>query len=192
MYYFLVEEPENSTFSPEQGVASSVESFSDIPDVRTFDGRPWQGRVDAVCGGFPYQDIAVGSSTASGLSGERSGLWREMLRVICEIRPSYVLVENFPALVVRGLESVLSGMAQAGYDARWGVFSGRNVHAPIERERIFIAGTNKEHRETRLGYIQNKGEIQQGVRRQCPDFWLQAPSKCFGVEHGMDSYMDSG
>src|ERR1035441_2476777 len=57
-------------------------------DVKTFDGKPWQGLVDVVCGGFPCQDISTaGGPNRKGLEGARSGLWSEMARVVCEIRP---------------------------------------------------------------------------------------------------------
>lgn len=89
-------------------------------DVRTFDGKPWRGHVDVISGGFPCQDISVAGKGA-GIDGERSGLWREMARIVGEVRPSYVWVENSPLLVSRGLAVVLGDLAQMGYDARWGV-----------------------------------------------------------------------
>ena len=64
-------------------------------DVRTFDGRPWRGLVDVVSGGFPCQDISV-SGKRKGLEGTRSGLWSEMARIICEVRPRFAFVENSP------------------------------------------------------------------------------------------------
>jgi len=74
-------------------------------DVRTFDGKPWRGLVDVVTGGFPCQDISVAGS-GDGLDGERSGLWTEMRRIIGEVRPLYVFVENSPMLTSRGLGRV--------------------------------------------------------------------------------------
>ncbi|WP_033990214.1 DNA cytosine methyltransferase, partial [Pseudomonas aeruginosa] len=71
-------------------------------DVRTFDGRPWRGLVDVVSGGFPCQDISAAGNGA-GINGERSGLWREMARIVGEVRPRFVFVENSPLLVRRGL-----------------------------------------------------------------------------------------
>ncbi|HOR08358.1 MAG TPA: DNA cytosine methyltransferase, partial [Candidatus Fermentibacter daniensis] len=85
-------------------------------DVRTFDGKPWRGRVDVVCGGFPCQDISAAGKGA-GITGERSGLWSEMARVIGEVRPRYAFVENSPMLTVRGLGTVLRDLAAMGYDA---------------------------------------------------------------------------
>ena len=106
-------------------------------DVRTFDGHPWRGRVDVVSGGFPCQDISA-AGKGGGIDGARSGLWREMARIIGEIQPRFVLVENSPMLTVRGLGRVLGDLAQMGFDARWGVLGAAHVGAPHLRERIWI------------------------------------------------------
>ena len=106
-------------------------------DVKTFDGRPWRGLVDVVCGGFPCQDISCAGKGA-GIDGERSGLWREFARVICEVRPKYAFVENSPMLTSRGLGRVLGDLAEIGYDAVWTVLGADDVGAPHRRKRIWI------------------------------------------------------
>ena len=106
-------------------------------DVRTFDGKPWRGRVDVVCGGFPCQDISVAGKGA-GIDGERSGLWSEMARIIREVGPRNVLVENSPMLTSRGLGRVLGDLAEMGYDASWGVLGAHHTGAPHMRKRIWI------------------------------------------------------
>ena len=110
-------------------------------DVCTFDGRPWRGIVDVVSGGFPCQDISSAGAGA-GITGERSGLWKEFARIICEVRPRYAFVENSPMLTVRGLDVVLGDLASMGYDARWGVLGARDVGAPHKRDRIWIVGNS--------------------------------------------------
>jgi len=112
-------------------------------DVCTFDGRPWRGLVDVVSGGFPCQDLST-AGKGRGLDGERSGLWREMARVVDEVRPRFVFVENSPALLVRGFERVLGDLATMGFDARWGVLSGRHVGAPHARERLWVVAHANE------------------------------------------------
>jgi DNA (cytosine-5)-methyltransferase 1 len=87
-------------------------------DVCTFDGRPWRGSVDVVSGGFPCQDISVANANGDGIDGEKSGLWREFARIVREVRPRYVFVENSPNLTVRGLGRVLGDLAEVGADAR--------------------------------------------------------------------------
>lgn len=106
-------------------------------DVCTFDGRPWRGLVDVVSGGFPCQDISSAGKGA-GIDGKRSGLWREMFRVVCEIRPQFVFVENSPVLTSRGLGRVLGDLASIGYDAEWMVLGADDVGAPHVRKRIWI------------------------------------------------------
>ena len=89
-------------------------------DVRTFDGKAWRGRVDIVAGGFPCQDISAAGKGA-GIEGERSSLWSDMARIVGEVRPRYVWVENSPMLVGRGLTRVLGDLASLRYDASWDI-----------------------------------------------------------------------
>jgi len=106
-------------------------------DVQTFDGKPWQGIVDVVSGGFPCQDISAAGKGA-GIDGERSGMWREMARIIHEVRPKFVFVENSPMLTSRGLGTVLGDLASMGFNARWGVLGAADVGANHQRDRIWI------------------------------------------------------
>ncbi|EPF6351342.1 DNA cytosine methyltransferase [Acinetobacter baumannii] len=114
-----------------------LEAFPIWSDITTFDGKPWQGIVDVISGGFPCQDISSAGKGA-GIEGERSGLWTEMARIIGEVRPRYVFVENSPMLVSRGLTRVISDLAKMGYDAQWARFSASNFGAPHIRDRIWI------------------------------------------------------
>ena len=106
-------------------------------DVRTFDGRPWAGGIDVVSGGFPCTDIAI-CGKGAGIEGEQSGLWGEMARIIHDVRPRYVFVENSPMLTSRGLGRVLGDLAEMGFDAEWGVLGARDAGAPHKRDRIWI------------------------------------------------------
>ena len=106
-------------------------------DVQTFDGTSWRGIVDVVSGGFPCQDISSAGKGA-GIEGERSGMWREMARIIGEVRPKFVFVENSPMLTSRGLGTVLADLAQLGFDAEWGVLGADDVGANHHRKRIWI------------------------------------------------------
>ena len=95
------------------------------------------GPIDVICGGFPCQDISFAGGGA-GLAGERSGLWSEIARLVGELRPRYVIVENVAALLVRGIGTVLGDLARIGYDAEWSVVSACSVGAPHVRRRVFI------------------------------------------------------
>lgn len=106
-------------------------------DVCTFDGYPWRGSVDLVSGGFPCQDISC-AGTGAGLEGERSSLWSEFKRIIGEVRPLNVLVENSPMLATRGGVRVIADLAELGFDARWGVVGAHHAGAPHRRDRMWI------------------------------------------------------
>lgn len=114
-----------------------LKAFPIWSDVTTFDGKPWRGIVDVISGGFPCQDISS-AGRGAGITGERSGLWKEFARIIGEIRPRFVFVENSPMLTSRGLGVVLGDLAEMGYDAEWGVVSAEDCGAPHKRERIWI------------------------------------------------------
>lgn len=118
--------------------------WPDVPrfdDVRTITGelvRERCGDIDAIVGGFPCQDISAANAAGKGIDGERSGLWREFYRLICEVRPPVALIENVPNLVRRGLDRVLIDLADARYDAEWGVISACMLGATHTRERLFV------------------------------------------------------
>ena len=95
------------------------------------------GGVDVVSGGFPCKDIAV-CGRGEGISGPKSGLWVEMARIVREVRPRFVFVENSPALTSRGLGVVLGDLAEMGFDARWGVIGAHHAGAPHKRDRIWV------------------------------------------------------
>lgn len=107
--------------------------FGDIRDC----GRHNLESVDVICGGFPCQDISNAGKRA-GITGERSGLWAEMCRIVGELRPRYVVVENVAALLGRGMGRVLGDLAEIGYDAEWEIISAADVGAPHLRERVWI------------------------------------------------------
>ena len=120
-------------------------------DVQTFDGKPWRGLVDVVSGGFPCQDISS-AGKGEGIEGSRSGMWKHMARIINEVRPRFAFVENSPLLVSRGLVTVLSDLAEMGYDARWCVVSASDCGAPHKRDRIWILASDPE----RIGQSQQR------------------------------------
>ena len=116
----------------------AIPCYADIRDLSARllhrDGIP---QPDIICGGFPCQDISA-AGRGAGLDGDRSALWAEMLRLVRECRPDWVVAENVPALRVRGADRVLAGLEAAGY-ACWPLVVGAaHAGAPHRRARVFI------------------------------------------------------
>jgi DNA (cytosine-5)-methyltransferase 1 len=145
----------------------ALESFPIWDDVQTFDGRPWKGIVDVISGGFPCQDISVAGKGA-GIEGERSSMWGHMARIIDEVRPRFVFVENSPLLVTRGLDKVLGDLTEIGYDARWTIMGASDVGAPHQRKRFWMVA------HTRHGSGWDLGAPQ--TRHHPPPQWATYPN----------------
>ncbi|MDC4267804.1 DNA cytosine methyltransferase [Acinetobacter baumannii] len=138
-----------------------LEAFPIWSDITTFDGKPWQGIVDVISGGFPCQDISVAGKGA-GLDGERSGLWKEFKRIICEVQPEFAFIENSPMLITRGLDRILCDLAQMGFDAQWGIISCADIGGVHKRERTWIVATNSWSKRGK-GFIQKKISRVKGI-----------------------------
>jgi DNA (cytosine-5)-methyltransferase 1 len=168
-------------------------------DIQTFDGRPWKRRVDVVSGGFPCTDISI-AGRGAGIEGEQSSLWSHMARIVGEVQPRFVFLENSPMLVGRGLTRVISDLAQMGYDARWGIVGAHHASAPHKRDRIWIMaythpkglqgnqctrGTDKE------GWQKSNGSTTEcsGLQQQGKGYWSAEP--CVGrMAHGVAHRVD--
>jgi len=111
-------------------------------------------RPDVICGGFPCQDIST-AWTGAGIAGERSGLWREFSRIIGEVGPSHVIVENVAALLGRGLGDVLGDLATLGYDAEWHCIPASAVGTCHRRDRIWIIAYPSGERRTKTLKLQS-------------------------------------
>ena len=115
--------------------------WPDVPqydDIRTLDKDHIHDRIDVITGGFPCQDISGANPKAAGLSGPRSSLWYEQLRLIADLQPRYVIAENSHMLRRRGLDGVLRGLAALGYDAEWHCIPASFVGAWHKRDRIWL------------------------------------------------------
>ena len=164
-------------------------------DVQTFDGHPWRGIVDVVSGGFPCQDISAAGKGA-GIDGERSGMWGEMARIICEVRPRFVFVENSPMLTSRGLGRVLGDLASMGFDAKWGVLGAADVGANHQRDRIWIVGKttnttiNRPQKQANKQIVESQGwsELQ---FKQSRDSSQMAYTRCELRSKGNTTELDS-
>jgi DNA (cytosine-5)-methyltransferase 1 len=116
-------------------------------DVRGLSGETLAAdgiSVDVICGGFPCQDISLAGKQA-GMGGTRSGLWAEYARLIREIRPRYVIVENVAELLRNGMGRVLGDLSSIGYDAEWSVVSACAVGTSHARDRLWIVAYPSGH-----------------------------------------------
>jgi DNA (cytosine-5)-methyltransferase 1 len=155
-------------------------------DVTSFDGRPWRGIVDVVSGGFPCQDISAAGKGA-GIDGERSGLWGHMRRIIRDVQPCIVWVENSPILTSRGLNRVLGDLAAMGFNAEWGVISAENTGAPHERERIWIFAWRDPCDKWEIVANSNGSREPQPTRRE-PERGVGIEQRCKAVANA-DSFV---
>lgn len=89
-----------------------------------------------ICGGFPCQNISA-AGKGEGIKGEKSGLWKEFARIISEVQPAYVFVENSPLLIKRGLDVVLQDIAERGYSFAYRIISAQDIGAPHLRKRFW-------------------------------------------------------
>ena len=93
--------------------------------------------VDVICGGFPCQDLST-SGSRKGLDGERSGLGREIIRLVGEIRPKFVILENSPELLDGWIGDLFGPLASFGYDAEWECIPAWAAGADHGRERAWV------------------------------------------------------
>lgn len=167
-------------------------------DIKTFAGQKWRGHIDVISGGFPCQDISCANSKAQGITGERSGLWMEMARVIDEVGPRYVFVENAPMLTSRGLGRVLGDLADMGYDARWGVLGAHCAGLDHPRQRLWIVADSLGFRSSRWPHkgegcnAEDESWSAQGLERLRESrirYDIPAPD-AFGIANGMAHRVD--
>jgi DNA (cytosine-5)-methyltransferase 1 len=141
--------------------------WADVPrwgDVRTFPPEPKGWGCDFITAGFPCQDISA-AGLGKGLDGERSGLFYEVIRILTEVQPKYVLLENVAALLYRGLGKVLSSLYKIGYSSEWYTVRASDVGAPHKRERVFIFAYADDTR-TRTPRSNNNEARAQAIERR--------------------------
>jgi DNA (cytosine-5)-methyltransferase 1 len=145
--------------------------------------------IDAICGGFPCQDISL-AGKGEGLDGKRSGLWSEIARLVGEIGPRFLIVENVSALLGRGLDRVLRDLAALGYDAEWHCVPASYVGLRHLRDRIWIVAYPKRYSvQGRANFTETwrkKSRAQQLARLVQPRAWPTIPSaRDRGTGHGV-------
>jgi DNA (cytosine-5)-methyltransferase 1 len=139
-------------------------------DIQTFDGKPWREKVDVVSAGFPCQPFSIANQTNGGCKGDMDerNMWPDTIRVIREVQPGWVLLENVPNLLThRYYGTILRDLAESGYDARWKVLSAAESGAPHKRDRIWVVAHAGGQRETGPSKgIRPEEAGREGVQRQ--------------------------
>jgi DNA (cytosine-5)-methyltransferase 1 len=127
----------------------NVPKYEDVRNVGIGNLEP----VDLVCGGFPCQDLSVAGQRA-GLAGERSGLWFEFYRILAELKPGWVVIENVPGLLSSNggadFAVILSGLVELGYGVCWRVLDAQFFGVPQRRRRVFIVGSLGDGRSAQV------------------------------------------
>ena len=126
--------------------------FRDVKKLKYKDGTLFDDKkvlkvqVQTISAGFPCQDISVGGSQ-TGIGGSRSGLWKEIVRLIDEIGPKYAIIENVERLRKNGLGVVLNDLHKIGYDVEWHCITARAIGLPHQRDRIWIIAYPSRERQ---------------------------------------------
>ena len=163
-----------------------LDRFPIWDDVKTFDGKPWRGKVDVISGGFPCQDISI-SGEGKGLAGKRSGLWKQYARIIEEVRPTFVFAENSPVLRIRGLGTIIQNLNGLGYDVRWGVLGAGHLGAKHQRDRMWVVAYSNGFRQE--SWMGTKCSKQAKPATTGFTGWITEPSvgrMADGLAHGVE------
>lgn len=172
-----------------------AERFGDIRECGAHNLKP----VDVICGGFPCQDISVAGKGAGINEGTRSGLWIEYSRIIRELRPRFVLVENVSALLDRGISRVLGDLAESGYDAEWQSLQAADFGLPHYRDRVWILAYPTKSRQATV-FAETSLAIKESARENRQRFqpcrtrsggtrWIPNDVVCT-VNHGISFHLD--
>lgn len=179
--------------------------WPDVPrwrDIRTLTGESFYERtglrtVDVISGGFPCQPFSV-AGKKEGIKDERY-LWPEMLRVVKEVRPSWVVGENVSGLIRIALDEILGSLESIGYDARAYRFTASEIGAPFSGERIAVVATTDDRsaivrRDTQLptndeadGCWRNYGR---GAEKSYTGEWWKIQPRPYGVADGIPNRVD--
>tara|TARA_R110000824_G_scaffold393342_1_gene592453 strand:- start:344 stop:1054 length:711 start_codon:yes stop_codon:yes gene_type:complete len=167
-----------------------VPCYEDVRDVGVHNLET----VDVICGGFPCQPVSI-AGKRKGQDDER-WLWPEYARIVREMEPRYVLMENVPGLLVRGMGDILGDLARLRYDAEWEVLSAKEAGAPHRRNRVFIlAYPEGEQRDGGELYRGNRpgqiSKLRDDIPEEAPEsnWWSHEPN-VDRVAHGVPSKVD--
>ena len=172
-----------------------VPIIHDVRNLNAKDGYLYDGQsqvpcvgqgIDVITAGFPCQDIST-AGKREGLSGSESGLFYEIPRLLRDLHPRWVILENVAAILHRGMADVLRALAEVGYDAEWHCIPASAVGAPHNRDRIWIIAYPKRDQqpwaEPRCRAIGRMGWFEQSVSWDRP--WEVALSEFRRMDDGL-------
>ena len=166
----------------------SIESAPIWDDITSLRGEHFDCPIDIIVGGFPCQDISVAGKGQGIQDGNRSGLFFEVMRLTDELNPTFLFLENVPAIRTRGLDIVLQELTKRGYDCRWTMLSAAQVGAQHKRERWFLlAYSNKRGLQTTRSLLKTAGTARED--RECG---RSTESRLDGVVDGISASVDKG
>lgn len=150
---------------------SNAKQYQDIRQMQ------YPESVDIVSGGFPCQNISLAASkNRVGVDGDKSGLWREMLRICEEIKPKYIIIENSHTILTKGFDIILSEFAKIGYDAEWQILQGLQFGIPQRRRRLYAIFYSSS-----IGDRMEERQIFTGWDKPIYPTWRNTEPKVYGV-----------
>jgi len=156
-------------------------------DIREFDGKKYSGAIDIISGGFPCQNISLAASkNRIGINGEKSGLWIEQHRIVNEIKPKFVVIENSATINKKGLGRLLGAYSDIGYDAEWYRFEPKQFGLPQKRrQRTYII----LYTACIGNWLQEKQIL---TRWDKPEYstWRNSEDRIYGVVNGIPNRVD--
>jgi len=164
-----------------------VPRFIDVSTVRGEDLPP----CDLLCGGFPCQDISVAGKRV-GLSGARSCLWAHFARIVEEISPRWVVVENVGHTAKRWVDAISSDLGRLGFSSLALPFSARMVGAPHVRSRVFVVAHPERiqlRKQQGRGWRSCGQDTPQPILLGEDERWQPLPSICRD-DDGVSAWMD--
>ncbi len=168
-------------------------------DIKTLRSSDFIGIVvDIIYGGFPCQDVSI-AGLGKGLAGERSSLYFELSRIVNEIKPRWIFLENVPAITTRGGIEVVKNLASMGYDCRWLVNSAISIGGLHKRERWFLLAhanskpirktdkTSQPFQNSQETWLRSSGQDRGEISKS---YWEENQCPFLGVDDGLPNELD--
>ena len=167
-------------------------NFPDVAkyeDIKKFDGEKYANTIDVISGGFPCQPFSV-AGKQRGKKDDRY-LWPEMLRIISEVRPTWVIGENVTGIINLGLDNVLFDLENTGYTCQSFIIPACAQNAPHRRDRVWIIANINSFSDIPKGRIQERSfnsKYSGGAFWDEP--WLDVATRFCGIHDGLPGRMD--